>query len=82
MKNNKIAQSLILVTQFGINMIVPILLCTWIGVWLDRRFDMGWAVVLLFFVGAIAGAQNVYRMAKKIMNQKNDRDEKYAKKDK
>ena len=36
------------------------------GVFLDRKLGTSYIMVLLFFVGAIAGAQNVYRMAKRV----------------
>ena len=62
--------ALIMVFQFGINMLVPIFICTFLGVWLGNKFDISWIVIPLFFVGAIAGAQNVYRMAKSIYGQK------------
>lgn len=59
--------ALIMVLQFGISMIVPILLCTLFGVWLGEKTGISWLAIPLFFVGAIAGGQNVYRMAKKFM---------------
>lgn len=59
--------ALIMVLQFGISMIVPILLCTLFGVWLGERTGISWLAIPLFFVGAIAGGQNVYRMAKKFI---------------
>lgn len=52
--------------QFGLNMVVPIAMTTALGVWVDHRYETGFATILLFFAGAAAGAQNVYRMAKKI----------------
>lgn len=59
--------ALIMVLQFGISMIVPILLCTLFGVWLGEKTGISWLAIPLFFVGAVAGGQNVYRMAKKFM---------------
>ncbi len=59
-------RSLVLLTQFGINMLVPIGLMSALGVFLDGKFGTSWITIVLFFVGAIAGGQNVYRMAKKI----------------
>ncbi len=59
-------QSLTMIFQFGINMVVPIVMMTALGIWLDRKFGAGWFTIVLFIVGAVAGAQNVYRMAKSI----------------
>lgn len=61
-------QSLIMITQFGINMIVPIAMMTALGVYLDRKFELGYLTIIFFFIGAIAGGQNIYRMAKKIFS--------------
>lgn len=68
--DKSVYHSLTLITQFGINMLVPIGMMTWLGVYLDKKLGTSYLVILLFFVGAIAGGQNVYRMAKKIYGQK------------
>ena len=54
-----------MITQFGLNMLVPVCLCFFAGRYLDRRFSTNWITVVLFFVGALAGFTNVYRMARK-----------------
>lgn len=59
-------QSLTMILQFGINMVVPIAMMTALGVWLDKKFEVGYFTMILFAVGAIAGGQNIYRMAKGI----------------
>lgn len=73
-------QSFTMVMQFGINMIVPILMCTMFGVYIGRKYDMMFIVVPLFLIGALAGFRNIYRMAKKIFEQESDRDTKDVKK--
>ena len=41
MKNQKkVFQSLTLILQFGLNMIVPIVLCMMFGIWLGRKYDI------------------------------------------
>ena len=52
-----------LVFQFGINMLVPILLCTFIGIFLDRLFSTSFIVIILFFLGAAAGIRNIFVFA-------------------
>ncbi|MCD8038086.1 MAG: AtpZ/AtpI family protein [Lachnospiraceae bacterium] len=59
-------QSLAVITQFGINMLVPIFLCSFAGMYLDRKFGTVFWFVLLFFVGALAGFRNIFILAKKI----------------
>ncbi len=68
--DKSVFQSLTLITQFGINMLVPILVMTYLGWYLDERFGTSYLMILLFFAGAVAGGQNVYHMAKKIYGQK------------
>ena len=63
---NKVYQSFALVMQFGINMIVPIMLCTLAGVWIGNRVGKDYIMIPLFFVGVLAGFQNIYRMAKRV----------------
>jgi len=62
-----------MVFQFGINMLVPVCGMTALGIFLDHKFGTSWIMILFFFIGAIAGGQNVYRMAKQVY-EKDDRD--------
>ena len=75
-------QSFTMITQFGINMIVPILMCTMFGVYIGKKYDMLFIVVPLFIIGALAGFRNCYKMAKKIFEQESGRDKKNVKKTK
>lgn len=75
MKNNKkVFQTLTLILQFGLNMIVPIFMCTLFGAWLGKRYDMPFLAVPLFLIGALAGFTNVFKMAKKIYGQDGESD--------
>ena len=65
-------RALAMVTQFSLNMLVPIAMMTALGIWLDKRFGTGWITILLFMVGAVAGGQNIYRMAKAISSQQEE----------
>lgn len=67
MKYNKnVYQALMMISQFAINMLVPIFICSFAGMFLDRRFGTSYWTVLLFFIGALAGFTNVFKFAKKI----------------
>lgn len=59
-------QSMAVITQFGINMLVPIFLCSFAGWFLDGKFGTAFWFVLLFFVGALAGFRNIFILARKI----------------
>lgn len=65
-----VRQALIMVTQFSIDMLVPIFLCSLLGWWLDSKFETSWIFVAGFFVGAFAGAWNVFRYARRIYSGK------------
>lgn len=75
--NRKVFMSLTLILQFGLNMIVPIVMCTMLGVWLGKRYDIPVITVPLFLAGALAGFTNIFKMAKKIYGQdgESDRDD-------
>ncbi|GHU41906.1 hypothetical protein FACS1894111_04930 [Clostridia bacterium] len=70
--DRSVYQSLMMVTQFGINMIVPILLCTMLGVWLGKLFHAPILAIPLFFMGALAGGRSVYKLIKKIYDTENE----------
>ena len=64
--NNIIVRCLSMISQFTIHMLVPICMCSYLGYWLDERWNTDFMFILLFFVGALAGGRNVYRLAKQI----------------
>lgn len=74
--NKEVYRSLTLITQFGINMLVPIFLCTFLGIFLDNKLGTNFIVIILFFIGAIAGARNIYIFAKGIYDKPKDKDKK------
>ena len=59
-------QALMMITQFGVNMLVPIFLCSFVGMFLDRKLGTSVWMVALFLVGALAGFNNVFRFARRI----------------
>lgn len=60
MKNkNEIWKTLAMVTQLGITMLAPVVLCVFIGYWLDEKF--GWLTTIpLLILGILAGVRNTY----------------------
>jgi F0F1-type ATP synthase assembly protein I len=65
-------RSFVMIIQFGLNMLVPICAMSALGIFLDKKFGTSYIMVILFFVGALAGAQNIYRMAKNIFESDDD----------
>ena len=66
--DKSVYRSLVLITQFGINMLVPICMMSALGIWLDNRYHTSFWTIVLFFVRAVAGGQNIYRVAKKVFD--------------
>ena len=62
--DRSVYRSLAMITQFGINMLVPVFLCSFLGIWLDKKLGTSFITIVLFFLGAVAGGQAVYRMIK------------------
>jgi len=71
--DKNVYRSLFLITQFGINMIVPTLMMSAFGWFLDRKLHTSWIMVVFFFLGAIAGWQNVCRMVKPLLKSSDKR---------
>ena len=65
-QNQKVFQCLTLISQFAIHMLVPIFMCSYFGYLLDEKLNTSFWFIVLFFVGALAGGRNVYRLARKI----------------
>lgn len=63
-------KSLAMITQLSIHMLVPIFLCSFIGLYADDKLGTSFWFVVLFFVGALAGFRNIFILAKKIYSQK------------
>lgn len=72
-------KTLVLISQFGISMIVPIGLCMALGMFVADKMSAPIITVPFFILGALAGFRNVYIMAKDVY--KND-DKKGTKDDK
>lgn len=63
--NRNVYQTLTLITQFGINMLVPIFICSFLGIFLDNKLGTNFLVIIFFVLGAVSGGYNVYRLSKK-----------------
>jgi F0F1-type ATP synthase assembly protein I len=76
-----VQNALVMVFEFSINMLVPIMLCTLIGVWLSNKTGINWLVVPFFFIGALAGYTNIYKMVKRFLKDKPENGKKDANKE-
>ena len=63
-KRRKVFISFTMITQIGISMMVPVFICTALGVWLNRLFDTQVCVPVLVFIGVGAAFRNLYIITK------------------
>lgn len=56
-------QTLALISQLGFSIIIPVLLCTWGGMFLERKFSIS-VTVPCIVVGILAGVRNAYMLLK------------------
>lgn len=75
--NRSVHKALAMITQFGINMLVPIFMCTFLGIFLDKKLGTSFLVIILFFVGAAAGFRNIMLMSRDIYGRDDKRRRKH-----
>ncbi len=56
---------LVLVTQLAVTMITPIIMCLFIGIWLDKKFTSSNVYTLIgILMGVLTSYRNAYMMLK------------------
>lgn len=71
------AENLALLTQFGLAVAVPPLLCLYAADWLRGRFDLGlWVMVIALLLGLGGAAANVWKFWKMIEKRAENKDKK------
>lgn len=70
-KTGQTAKALVMITQLSINVLVPIILCTAIGVFIKNRFGLN-IILLLLILGILSGIQCGYRMMKQFFKDDED----------
>ena len=69
-KNNKrndlflVAKGISMILQLGISMMVPVALCLFVGIKLDKHFETSYITVIFLFLGFAAGIRSVYTTPK------------------
>lgn len=67
-------RTLSLISQLGISMIAPILMCTYAGGWLEEKYHLPLALPLMI-LGILAGGRNVYVLARHANEDPEDKEE-------
>ncbi len=67
MENNKdIVRALSMFTQLTITILFPIFLFLFLGIWLDKKFNIQTTIPLLIF-GVIVGGKSAYGLVKAVL---------------
>lgn len=57
----KLIRDLTMLSQLGISLVVPPLVCTWLGSVLQRRYALGtWVVIVALVIGLMTAASTAY----------------------
>ena len=70
--NRGVYQALTMIGQFGVNMLVPVFACSFLGMFLDRKLGTDFLVFVLFFVVAVSGGYKVYRFSRQIFEKESE----------
>ena len=57
-------KGLVMLTQIGISMMVPIFLCLFVGIKIDQWLNTNWLVLIFLGLGIGAAFRNVYHLTK------------------
>lgn len=68
---HKVFQNLALISQLGISILTPILLCVWFGTWLRDKTGLD-LVIPLILIGVFAGARSVYVLLRGVLKDSED----------
>lgn len=73
-KKQPIGKAILMITQIGISMIVPIFLGVFIGYWLDRWLHTAVFLLIFMIFGILAAFRNVYYLTKPFYAQSLERE--------
>ena len=62
--DQKVIKGILMITQIGISMLVPIFLCVFIGMKLDNWFHTNFITIVGIFLGIVVAFRNIYFMTK------------------
>ena len=79
MKSSTLTKALSLISQLGINMITPILICTFVGVYIDEKTNKAPLFTIIFILLGTGGAfRNLfYRTSKQIHKDQKKKEDDY-----
>ncbi len=60
---NSVYRTFALISQLGISMIVPVLICVWLGSYLEEKYSIP-VFIPLVIMGILAGGRNIYYLVR------------------
>ncbi len=76
MKSEKhMYRNLTLISQLGIQVMVPIFLCLFVGIFLDEHLSTGFFTLVFLTLGVLAGGRNAYILAMSSIRDEKKREE-------
>ena len=63
MFDNKVWKTLVLITQVGLSILVPIFFLVWIGVIIKNKFSVD-LILFLLILGVLVSIRNAYKLIK------------------
>lgn len=77
MKKQSPARYLILITQVGFSVIVPTVLMTLFGIWLDKKLGTHFLVIIGVVLGIAGGVTSAWHFIRRFMPQNDEHPEEY-----
>ena len=75
-----IGQAIVMITQLSINMLVPVFMCLFIGIWLDKRLGTGWLTLVFLILGIMASIRSMFITLKPLLKgEREKKDEAFKK---
>ena len=75
-----IGQAIVMITQLSINMLVPVFMCLFIGIWLDKQLGTGWLTLVFLILGIMASIRSMFITLKPLLKvEREKKDEAFKK---
>ena len=59
-ENKGVIKALVMVTQVACTMLAPLLVCGWVGLWLNEKLHTDIAFLIMMFLGIFTGFRNFF----------------------
>ena len=75
MKKGNMAAQVTMITQLGLSLVTPVLLCVFLAVWLKNHFQLGEWILILGIVSGIAAMALTFFKIYKVYQNEDEREE-------